>query len=135
MSRNAQKFVLYADDDADDQAWVTEACQAVNAGLSIYFVGNGREALQYLQTLLPEQLPSLIILDLNMPQLDGRQTLQRLKAHPLYSHIPVAIVSTSSSKMDREVCQRLGASVFLVKPDSHQSWQTIIRQLMPLTMA
>jgi CheY-like chemotaxis protein len=133
MSHSVQKFVLYADDDTDDQSWVTEACKAVDARLSIYFVENGREALDYLQTLSQAQLPSLIILDLNMPKLDGRQTLQRLKADPLYQHIPVAIVSTSSSKMDKEVCQRLGASVFLVKPDSHQSWQNIIQQLMPLT--
>lgn len=133
MSLSNQKFVLYADDDADDQSWVSEACRAVNAALSISFVENGREALDYLQTLSQEQLPALIILDLNMPQLDGRQTLQQLKAHPAYCQIPVAIVSTSSSKMDRDVCQRLGASVFLVKPNSHQQWQSVIRELMPLT--
>jgi CheY-like chemotaxis protein len=130
-----RKFVLYADDDADDRTWVSDACKAVDAQLSISFVENGREVLAYLQTLPEEQLPSLIILDLNMPQLDGRQTLQRLKAHPLYSHIPVAIVSTSSSKIDREVCQRLGASLFLVKPSCHLSWQNIIHQLMALTAA
>jgi CheY-like chemotaxis protein len=129
-----RKFVLYADDDVDDRTWVSEACQAVNASLAIRFVENGREAIAYLQTLTHDQLPSLIILDLNMPQLDGRQTLQQLKAHPLYHHIPVAIVSTSSSKIDRDVCQRLGASTFIVKPDSHHSWQNIIRELEPLTV-
>ena len=134
MSLSVQKFVLYADDDLDDQSWVTEACQAMNAGLSVSFVENGSEALDFLQTLSPPQLPSLIILDLNMPKLDGRQTLQRLKANPLYRHIPVAIVSTSSSKMDKEVCQRLGASVFLVKPTSHENWQAIIRQLLAFTL-
>lgn len=127
------KFVLYADDDTDDQGWVSDACTAVDAHLAIYFVNNGWEALEYLQSLPQEHLPSLIILDLNMPQLDGRQTLQRLKAHPRYSHIPVAIVSTSSSKIDREVCQRLGATAFLVKPSCHLSWKNIIHQLVALT--
>lgn len=127
-----EKFVLYAEDDADDKAWISEACKAVNAELSICFVENGREALDYLQTLAESRLPSLIILDLNMPKLDGRQTLQQLKAHPVYRHIPVAIVSTSSSKLDQDVCRRLGASVFLVKPDSHKNWQNIISELLPL---
>jgi CheY-like chemotaxis protein len=130
MSRSVQKFVLYADDDLDDQTWVTEACQAIDARLSVHFVENGSEVLAYLQTLSAGELPSLIILDLNMPKLDGRQTLQRLKAHPLYQHIPVAIVSTSSSKLDKDICQRLGASVFLVKPTSHQNWQDIMRQVI-----
>lgn len=129
-----EKFFLYAEDDADDKAWISEACKAVHAHLSIYFVQNGKEALDYLQTLPQTNLPSLIILDLNMPKLDGRQTLQQLKAHPAYRHIPVAIVSTSSSKIDRDVCQRLGASMFLVKPATHTSWQDIIQALLPLAI-
>lgn len=125
------KLVLYAEDDADDRAWISEACLAVAAPMSIYFVENGRELLHYLQAQAPASLPSLIILDLNMPQLDGRRTLQLLKADPQFSHIPVAIVSTSSNKIDREVCQRLGAALFLVKPNSHEQWQNIITELAP----
>lgn len=124
--------MLYADDDADDRSWVSEACQAIHANLAIHFVENGREVLDYLQSLTAGHFPSLIILDLNMLQLDGRRTLQLLKADSRYSHIPVAIVSTSSSKIDRGVCQRLGASLFLVKPNSHQHWQQIVEQLVPL---
>jgi len=127
------KLVLYADDDADDKAWVSEACQAVNAPLSIYFVKDGREVLDYLKAKQQESLPCLIILDLNMPRLDGRQTLQQLKANPAYQHIPVAIVSTSSSRIDKEVCQRLGAAIFLVKPTSYANWELIIHQLLSLT--
>jgi CheY-like chemotaxis protein len=126
------KQVLYADDDADDRSWISEACQSIGANLTIHFVENGRELLAYLQTLAVHEYPSLIILDLNMPKLDGRSTLQLLKANPLYSHIPVAIVSTSSSQTDRDVCLRLGAALFLVKPDSHQNWRQIAAQLTPL---
>jgi two-component system response regulator len=126
------KLVLYADDDADDRAWVSEACEALHANMSLHFVENGREILEYLKACAGTRLPSLIILDLNMPQLDGRQTLQRLKANPQYSHIPVAIVSTSSGNIDRQVCERLGASLFLVKPTSYKHWQNIIEQLTKL---
>jgi CheY-like chemotaxis protein len=125
--------VLYADDDADDKMWVAEACKAIDCNLKISFVENGRQVLHFLKPLTIQQLPCLIVLDLNMPELDGRQTLQQLKAHPDYKQIPVAIVSTSSNSIDREVCQRFGASLFLVKPVMYGEWEAIIRQLEPLS--
>lgn len=127
------KVILYADDDTDDKTWVSEACKAMDCSLHITFVENGRQALDYLSSADGTEFPSLIVLDLNMPELDGRQTLQHLKANPTYKHIPVAIVTTSASKMDKEVCKQLGASIYLTKPDTHHEWQNIIRQLEPLT--
>ncbi|HVK97622.1 MAG TPA: response regulator [Flavisolibacter sp.] len=127
-----KRVVLYADDDADDKAWVIEACKALNCSLEMEFVGNGKEVLGYLSPLSKkEELPSLIVLDLNMPKLDGRQTLQRLKSNPTYKNIPVAIVTTSSNKMDQDVCKKLGADLFLIKPDKQVEWENIIRQLEP----
>ena len=112
--------------------WVAEACKAVDETLALRFASNGREVLHLLSGLDPSSLPSLIVLALNMPELYGRQTLQRLKAHPDYSRIPVAIVTTSSNKIDKDVCLRLGASLYLIKPDSHIEWQSIIRGLQSL---
>ena len=125
-------LVLYADDDADDRLWASEAYLAIDANVSLCFVENGQEVLHYLQTLSEDCFPSLIILDLNMPQLDGRRTLQLLKENPRYRHIPVAIVSTSSNNNDREVCQQLGAALFLVKPNTYRNWEHTVAQLMPL---
>jgi len=124
------RFVLYADDDTDDKEWVREACGAIDKSLTLTFVSNGREVLDYLLKKTPEQFPALIVLDLNMPELDGRQTLKKLKTHPLYQAIPVAIVTTSANKMDREVCRQLGASLFLTKPDTHSEWQSVARHLV-----
>lgn len=125
------KTILYADDDADDRLWVSEACKLVNISACLRFVENGRQVIDYLSGLVAGTLPSLIVLDLNMPEMDGRQTLQHLKASPVFKDIPVAIVTTSNNKIDQEVCTRLGASVYLTKPDSHQEWQTVMRQLEP----
>jgi CheY-like chemotaxis protein len=69
-----------------------------------------------------------------MPEMDGRQTLKVLKEHPTYKNIPVVIVTTSSNKMDRDICNRLGASKFLTKPDSHWEWQNVVRELEPLSV-
>lgn len=123
------KIVLYADDDLDDKLWVKDACDAVKTELEMEFVNNGKQVLNYLKTHQP---PSLIVLDLNMPDLDGKQTLKAIKAQPSYLNIPIAIVTTSSSRLDMEVCNRLGADLFLTKPDSYSAWQDIIRKLEPL---
>jgi CheY-like chemotaxis protein len=126
-----EKFVLYADDDADDKDWVTEACHAVDASLRLIFVENGRQVLDYLSESGSDHLPALIVLDLNMPELDGRQTLKKLKTHPLYQRIPVVIVTTSTNRIDRDVCRQLGAALFLTKPDTHAEWQTVVRHFVP----
>jgi len=125
------KVILYADDDQDDKLWVSEAWRALNYNASLQFVENGRQALDYLTTSL-YSLPSLIVLDLNMPELDGKQTLQKIKSNPEYDSIPVVIVTTSASKMDRDICSRLGASLFLTKPDTLTEWKNIVRQIEPL---
>lgn len=126
-----RKFVLYADDDADDKDWVAEACAALNAAVKLVFVENGRQALDYLSLNDSSGFPTLIVLDLNMPELDGRQTLKRLKTHPDYHSIPVAIVTTSTNKIDREVCRQLGADLFLTKPHTREGWQQVIRHFLP----
>lgn len=123
-------LILYADDDTDDRSWVSEACKILNCSLNINFVENGRQVIDYLKSQVT-RLPSLIVLDLNMPEMDGRQTLQYLKSNPYYKEIPVAIVSTSGNKIDKEVCKRLGASLYITKPNVYAEWQSIIRQLEP----
>jgi len=125
------KVVFYADDDVDDRGWVHDASSKLKHPLHFQFFSNGREVLECLKDKC-QSLPALIVLDLNMPELDGRQTLQRLKDHPEYKEIPVAIVTTSANKIDIDVCKRLGASLFLIKPYTHVEWQNIIRQLEPL---
>ena len=124
------KKILYADDDLDDKTWVSEATQLLNYQLDIDFVENGRQVFEYLEKLI-EEMPALIVLDLNMPELDGRQTLKKLKNNSKYKNIPVVIVTTSSNKIDVDFCNRFGASLYLVKPDSHAEWQLIVKQLMP----
>ena len=125
------KIVLYADDDLDDKEWVNDACKKANSSLELKFVENGKEVLKYLENIDGGKVPSLIVLDLNMPELDGRQTLKALKTHPAYQKIPVAVVTTSSSRIDRDVCQKLGAAVFLTKPDTYNEWQEIVKKLEP----
>jgi CheY-like chemotaxis protein len=127
---NPSKIVLYADDDVDDRNWVLEACKELKTDLDLTFVDTGRDVLRYLTGA--DKLPRLIVLDLNMPEMDGKQTLKKLQTEAEFRNIPVAIVTTSSNKLDREVCKRLGAKLYLTKPDTHYEWQSIVKELEKL---
>ncbi|MER3464295.1 MAG: hypothetical protein C4329_07680 [Chitinophagaceae bacterium] len=129
-----KKFILYADDDSDDVTWVSEACKNLDLNWDIAFVSNGREVMEFLHET-QTHTPSLVVLDLNMPEMDGRQTLQQIKNSDLYKNIPVVIVTTSGNKMDKEVCKRLGASLYLTKPDSYREWQDVVLQLQSFVEA
>ena len=113
--------MLLVDDDADDRAIVVNAFEELNAADIISCVENGVDALDFLASLSPTNgLPCLIILDLNMPKMNGTETLKRLKAEPLYQNIPVIIYSTSINPLEQEKCMLLGAHSYLAKPVSYR---------------
>lgn len=76
-----------------------------------------------------EVLPGLILLDLNLIGVDGREVLRRLKAHPLFKRIPVLILSTSSSPKDVDSCYAEGAACYTVKPVSLEKLEHFVRNL------
>lgn len=125
------KVILYADDDIDDRTWFSEACKLVSQTWQVHFVETGRQVFDYLRNKQSLQ-PSLIMLDLNMPGMDGRQTLKQLKEDQLLQHIPVVMVTTSINRIDKEVCHRLGAELLITKPDTMNKWQQVILQLQTL---
>jgi CheY-like chemotaxis protein len=111
------RYILYADDDPDDQAFLCEMMRKVDSGLSIKCFPNGLELVQFLEGLPANAvLPSCIILDLNMPVWDGMHTLKILKDQPTYRPVPVFIFSTSSSERDTHLAVSLGAIAYVTKP-------------------
>lgn len=123
--------ILYADDDADDHYFLTESITSSGLPANIVSVGNGEEAIHYLQRTDPQSLPSLIVLDLNMPRLNGTQTLSYLKAHPQYAGIPVVMLSTSANTEDKKQCQQIGAASYFVKPRYMSGYETLVQALLP----
>ena len=118
MEDNKRNMILLADDDEDDQEFLTLAFRKANANHQFCVANNGQEVLDILSTLPDGQLPCLIVLDLNMPVLDGSQTLEALEARPEYRRIPKVIFTTSASALDRERCLAKGATDYLVKPSN-----------------
>ena len=110
--------VLIVDDDADDREIIRDAFESGQHVSEYIFLENGDALLEYLQSNVNAVLPSLILLDLNMPGKDGRQALQEIKTNSALQHIPTVILTTSSSPRDREAAYTLGANCFVTKPDT-----------------
>lgn len=122
----ASLTILYIDDDSDD--CLILKCSLEDAGNSANLIcaNGGEEAVRYLNSIAPASLPNLIVLDLNMPRWDGRQTLSYLKSQPHLAAIPVVVLSTSESKMDKEACAQLGAASYFKKPFHYDGYKSII---------
>ncbi|WP_133177694.1 response regulator [Chitinophaga parva] len=109
--------ILLADDDVEDRFIIGDAFETIGLADCIQFVEDGEKVLSYLGTIdTPEPLPNLVILDLNMPKLNGTQTLKLLKEDQRYSDIPVIIFSTSLNELEMQECMHLGANSYVIKP-------------------
>jgi len=114
--------ILVVEDDPVDQELIGLAFQRAAVENPIVTVGNGQEALNYLQAQSRfhwssrSDLPAVIILDLDMPQMDGFEFLRRVKAEPPWASIPVVVLTTSQYDGDLTQSYALGASSCLTKP-------------------
>ena len=110
---NLLQNILLVDDDEDDLLLIQEALTCVTNEF-IFTKGNdGRSALNYLKSARSEnKLPSLIILDINMPILDGREVLAIIKSEPQLKLVPVVMFTTSSNPSDIEYCKQFGVTLF-----------------------
>ncbi len=125
-----KKGIMLVDDDPDDREEFSDVYLAQFPGELLYFAENGEKALETLEDLNANKTPlCLIVLDLNMPILNGTQTLRRIKEDDRFREIPVVIYSTSVNAIEREECFRLGALDYLVKPSSFSDSVEIAKKL------
>jgi len=121
-----RKTVLLADDDVDDREMFEEIL-ADNEDVQLAgSVENGHELLGFLLNLEPATLPDLIVLDHNMPKMNGLQTLDALKKSARYQHIPVVIFSTYCDNKLLTECTNLGAAMVFTKPSSFHEYEDMI---------
>ena len=112
------KLILIGEDDLDDQEFLKEIFSSIDPSFSIVFTPNGAEMLSYLEDCSHDHLPFLILLDYNMPGLNGAEILKELKSRERYNAIPKIIWSTSKSTNYRDICLQMGAHEYLVKPSN-----------------
>jgi CheY-like chemotaxis protein len=116
--------ILLADDDLEDRFIMQDAFNAINLQDVPQLVEDGEKVLEHLANLhnSGQALPSLVVLDLNMPRLSGTQTLRELKSIPHFKDIPVIIFSSSLNVIEMHECRQLGALSYMVKPFTYEEY-------------
>lgn len=116
MTQSDKNTIVYADDDLDDIELLKEAFACMAGDVDLITCSNGAETLHYLKALsYDEPSPCLIILDINMPIMDGRETLSTLRNMNRFAETPVVLFSTSSQTHDKEFARQYKAG-FITKP-------------------
>ena len=129
------RVILMAEDDADDRLLAQDAMSECHWEGDLRFVENGEELLDYLTSrgrytqLASAPRPGLILLDLNMPRKDGRESLREIKADRDLRHIPVVVFTTSKAGTDIGEMYELGANSFISKPVQFDALVEVMRIL------
>lgn len=125
--------VLIAEDDPDDRYFISEAFEECNVPHTIHFAEDGEDVLRYLFALdefEKRPQPDLIILDLNMPKIDGRAALSEIKSHKETRTIPVVVLTTSSYDDDILSTYDLGVSSYITKPPGLKEFKGIVQEVL-----
>jgi CheY-like chemotaxis protein len=127
MLHDGKHAILYVEDDLDDLFMIQQAFEAHNDSITVLHADNGFKALQLLNELYEsDALPCLIILDMNMPGMNGRETLIRIKQSDQFKNIPVAVFTTSSNNADKDFAQKWGAD-FITKPLVYRELESLAK--------
>ena len=124
-------IILYAEDDQDDFESVREAMLQITDRFSLVHAKNGEEAVQYMENSTPDTLPNLVVLDLNMPIMSGKEALVWLKAHDDFKNIPVMVFTTSSREEDVKLCQGHGCTFFR-KPTLYRDLLHVVQIMLKM---
>lgn len=122
--------VVYADDDPDDVELVDDAFKQFANNVELVSFSDGGQALSYLRGLTDlDPVPCLVILDVNMPVLNGKETLVRLRQMPRFAEVPVVLFTTSSMPTDKQFAEHHNAG-FVTKPLGFEQMEVITREFI-----
>ena len=135
MTSRKSVTILIADDDAEDRMMLQEAFIESRLSNTLTFVENGEELMDCLYNrgnftdTAKYPRPGLILLDLNMPKMDGREALREIKSNANFKDIPVVVLTTSKTEADVIKSYDLGVNSFISKPVTFDGLVKIIREL------
>lgn len=131
----AQKEILLVEDNPDDVELTRLAFEEAQVANRMIVAKDGAEALDYLFARgshagrNPNELPSIVLLDLNLPKLDGREVLQAIRAEPATRDLPVVVLTTSAEPFDVEASYALGVNSYIQKPVDFEQFVAAVRQV------
>ena len=128
MKNPKQQPIFIVEDNPDDYQVIERSLKKAEVNNDLRHFESGEEIMQHVSK--PGNImPSLILLDLNLPGTDGREILRLLKSNPNLNKIPVIIFSTSAHEKDINDCYRMGANCYIEKPISYRDYLDITVRL------
>ncbi len=124
--------ILLVEDDQDDVELMQDALRDNDINFTLEIVRQGDKVIPFLK--MCKNFPNVILLDLNLPKMHGREVLSRIKLSADFKHIPVAILTTSSSQAEKEFCLSAGATDFLTKPSTVEGFNKTIQSIMDIAL-
>ena len=130
-----QKDILLVEDNPDDVELTRLAFAEAKIVNRLVVVGDGAEALDYLfargryEGRDPADLPSLVLLDLNLPKVDGREVLQAIRGQDRTRTLPVVVLTTSTEPFDVEASYALGVNSYIQKPVDFEQFVWAVKQV------
>lgn len=127
--------IVVAEDDPDDRLLIEDAFEESGTSGEVHFVQDGEELLQYLRreadwsSLSGQPLPALVLLDLNMPKLDGREALKKIKGDENLCVVPIVVLTTSKAEEDVQTSYQAGVNSYLSKPRTFEDLIEIVQTL------
>jgi CheY-like chemotaxis protein len=127
--------ILLVEDNTDDVELTRIAFAEANIANALTVVGDGAAALDYLfargahAARDPDDLPSIVLLDLNLPKVDGREVLQAIRSHERTRSLPVVVLTTSGEPFDVEASYALGANSYIRKPVDFGQFVWAVKQV------
>jgi CheY-like chemotaxis protein len=128
-SLQSTKIILLADDDEDDRQFFRDALREVSDAIRLEVAGNGIELIERLNRQMGSR-PYLVFLDLNMPRKNGYECLAEIRKQGKFKGLPVVVISTSIQQDAVERVYRLGASLYIVKPNDYRQLKKIIDEVL-----
>lgn len=120
--------ILLIEDDAIEVMKFKRVLSNLGLNYTIIEANNGEEALNLLN--IKDQIPNLILLDLNMPRIDGIEFLSNLKKNDKLKHIPAVVLTTSNNFKDLKKCYEIGIAGYILKPLKYEEYRTKIENLL-----
>lgn len=130
FSGHLNKQILLAEDDCDDQELLENAFNQIDPSWKVVCIPNGKKFVSYLAEIADQQLPALLVLDYNIPELTGVEILKLLNNESRYQEIPKIIWSTSSSPFFKAASIELGVSDYITKPNDLASFLSIAKHML-----
>ena len=121
MRERSRHTILMIGDDRDDRYITEQLFAELGYDIGLWFCHSGNDAMHLLEVCRETELPSLVILDRNLPGMDSLEVLRRIKESSRLSHIPVVVVCGTAFPAEVAACYRAGANSYIQKPESNKA--------------